>query len=57
MKTFSELAEYLVQIPPKIPLYGHLFKYNYVGCLQLLRFSTDLRFAIKRDTYIFKETG
>ena len=33
MKTFSELAECLAQIPPKITLYGRLFKYNYVGCL------------------------
>ena len=57
MKTFSELAECLARIPPKIILYGRLFKYNYVGCLQLLIFSTDLLFAIKRDAYIFKETG
>ena len=33
MKTFSELAECLARIPPKITLYGRLFKYNYVGCL------------------------
>ena len=33
MKTFSELAECLALIPPKITLYGRLFKYNYVGCL------------------------
>ena len=32
MKTFSELAECLARIPPKITLYGRLFKYNYVGC-------------------------
>ena len=57
MKTFSELAECLARIPPKITLYGLLFKYNYVGCLLLLMFSTDLLFAIKRDAYIFKETG
>ena len=56
MKTFSELTECLARIPPKITLYGRLFKYNYVGCLQPL-FSTDLLFAIKRDAYIFKETG
>ena len=56
-KTFSELAECLARIPPKITLYGLLFKYNYVGCLLLLMFSIDLLFAIKRDTYIFKETG
>ena len=56
MKTFSELAECLARIPPKITLYGRLFKYNYVGCLQLLMFITDLLFAIKRDAYIFKET-
>ena len=57
MKTFCELAECLARIPPKITLYGRLFKYNYVGCLQPLMFSTDLLFAIKRDAYIFKETG
>ena len=54
MKTLSELAECLARIPPKITLYGRLFKYNYmgclqlVGCLQLLMFSIDLLFAIKR---------
>ena len=57
MKTFSELAECLARIPPKITLYGRLFKYNDVGRLLLLMFSTDLLFAIKRDAYIFKETG
>ena len=57
MTTFSELAECLARIPPKITLYGLLFKYNYVGCLLLLMFSIDLLFAIKRDAYIFKETG
>ena len=57
MKTLSELAECLARIPPKIALYGLLFKYNYVGCLLLLMFSIDLLFAIKRDAYIFKETG
>ena len=57
MKTFSELAECLARIPPKITLYGRLFKCNYVGCLLLLMFSIDLLFAIKRDAYIFKETG
>ena len=57
IKTFSELAECLARITPKITLHGLLFKYNYVGCLQLLMFSTDLLFAIKRDAYIFKETG
>ena len=57
IKTFRELAECLALIPPKITLYGLLFKYNYVGCLQLLIFSCDLLFAIKRDAYIFKETG
>jgi len=57
MKTFSELAECLALIPLKITLYGRLFKYNYVGCLELLMFSTDLLFSIKRDAYIFKETG
>ena len=56
MKTFSELAECLARIPPKITLYGLLLKYNYVGCLLLLMFSIDLLFAIKRDAYIFKET-
>ena len=34
MKTFSELAEFLARIPPKITLYGRLFKYNYVECVQ-----------------------
>ena len=57
MKTFSELAECLARIPPKITLYGRLCKYSYVGHLLLLVFSTDLLFAIKRDPYIFKETG
>ena len=57
MKTFSELAECLARIAPKITLYGRLLKYNYVGCLQLLMFSTALLFAIKRDAYIFNETG
>ena len=57
IKTFSELAECLARIAPKITLHGLLFKYNYVGCLLLLMFSTDLLFAIKRDAYIFKETG
>ena len=56
-KTFRELAECLARIPPKITLYGLLFKYNYVGCLLLLMFSSDLLFAIKKDAYIFKETG
>ena len=36
MKTFRDLAECLARIPPKITLYGLLFKYNYVGCLLLL---------------------
>ena len=53
MKTFSELAECLARIPPKITLYGLLFKYNYVGCLLLLMFSNDLLFSIKRDAYRF----
>ena len=57
MKTFSELAECLARIPPKITLYGRLFKYNDMERLLLLMFSTDLLFAIKRDAYIFKETG
>ena len=48
-KTFRELAECLARIPPKITLYGLLFQYNYVGCLLLLMFSSDLLFAIKRD--------
>ena len=51
MKTFSKLAECLARIPPKITFYGLLFKYNYVGCLLLLMFSSDLLFAIKRDAY------
>ena len=57
MKTFSELAECLARIPPKITLYGLLFKYSYVGCILLLMFSSDMLFAIKRDAHIFKETG
>ena len=57
MTTFSELAECLARIPPKITLYGRLFKYNYVGRLLILMFSTALLFAIKRDAYFFKETG
>ena len=51
MKTFSELPECLARIPPKITLYGLLFKYSYVGCLLLLMFSNDLLFAIKRDAW------
>ena len=57
MKTFGELPECLPRIPPKITLYGLLFKYSYVGCLLLLMFGNDLLFAIKRDAYICKETG
>ena len=49
MKTFNELAECLARIPLKMTLCGLLFKYNYVGCLQSLMFSTDFLFAIKRD--------
>ena len=52
MKTFSELAECLARIPPKITLYGRLFKYNDVGHLLLLTFGTDLLFAIKRDAIV-----
>ena len=52
MKTFSELAECSARIPPKITLYRLLFKYNYVGRLLLLMFSTALLFAIKRDVYL-----
>ena len=57
MKTLSELRECLARVPPKITLYGRLFKYNYVGRLLILMFSTALLFVIKRDAYIFKETG
>ena len=57
IKTFNELAECLARITPKITLHGLLFEYNYVGYLLLLMFSTDWLFAIKRDAYIFKETG
>ena len=46
MKTFSELAECLARIPPKITLHGRLFQYNYMGRLLLLIFSTALLFAI-----------
>ena len=56
MKTLNELAECSARIPPKMTLYGLLFKYNYVGCLQSLMFSIDFPFATKRDAYIFKET-
>ena len=31
MKTFSELAECLARIPPKITFYGLLFEYNLRG--------------------------
>ena len=55
MKTFSELAECLALIPPKITFYGLLFKYNYVGCLLLVMFSSDLLFAIKRDAYLSRK--
>ena len=55
MKTFSELAECLARIPPNITFYGLLFKYNYVGCLLLLMFSSYLLFAIKRDAHIFRK--
>ena len=51
-KTFSELAECLARIPPKITLYRRPFKYRYVGRLQPLIFSTDFLFVIKRDAYI-----
>ena len=34
IKTFSELAQCLARIRPKITLHGRLFKYNYVGCVQ-----------------------
>ena len=57
VKSSCELTECLARIPPKITLYGRLFKYNDVGRLLLLMFSTDLLFAIKRDAYIFKQTG
>ena len=57
MKTFSELAECLARIPRKITLYGRLFQYIDVGRLLLLTFSIDLLFVIKRDAYIFNETG
>ena len=46
MKTFSELAECLARISPKITLHGRLFQYNYVGRILLLIFSTALLFAI-----------
>ena len=57
MKTFNELAECLARIPPKMTLCGLLFKYNYVRCLQSFMFRSDFLFVIKRDGYIFKETG
>ena len=34
MKTFSELAEFLARLPPKMTLWAFLFKYDYVACLQ-----------------------
>ena len=55
MKTFGELAACLARIPPKITFYGLLYEYNYVGCLLLLMFSSDLLFAVKRDAYIFRK--
>ena len=36
IKTFSELAECLERIAPKITLHGLLFKNSYMGCLLLL---------------------
>ena len=57
IEIFSELAECFARFPPKITFYGHLFKYNYVGCLLLLMFSIDLLFEIKTEAYIFKEPG
>ena len=54
-KPLYELAECLPRIPPKITLYGRLFKYNYVGCLQPLMFSIDFLFAFKSDA--FRQTG
>ena len=57
MKTFSELAECLARIPPKITLYGRLLNIITWDVFLLLMFSTDLLFAIKREAYIFKETG
>ena len=36
MKTFTELAECLTRITPKISFYGRVFKYNFVGCLVLI---------------------
>ena len=45
MKTFSELAECLARIPPKITLHGRLFKYNDVGRLLLLMFSIAVSYT------------
>ena len=56
-RRLCELAECLARIPHKITLYGRLFKYKDVGRLLLWMFRTNLLFAIKRDAYIFKETG
>ena len=50
MKTFSELVECLARIPPKITLYGLLFKYNYLGCLLLLMFSSGVRSKFQHVT-------
>ena len=52
MKTFSELAECLAQIAPKITLYGCLFKYNDMASLLLLMFSTDLLFVISISHFV-----
>ena len=57
MKTFSELAECLARIAPKITLYRLLFKNNYVRSLLLLMFSIDLLFASKGTRISSRKQG
>ena len=52
MKTFSELAECLAWIPPKITLYGLLFRYNCVGSLLLLMFGIVCCLPSKGRVYL-----
>ena len=57
MKTFSETCRVFSTDSTENNFVRTFFKYNYVGCLLLLMSSNDLLLAIKRDAYIFKETG
>jgi len=45
MKTFSELAEVLARLSPKMTLCAFLFKYDYVACLQTLMVFFSLIFC------------